>query len=667
MDRRATDRRTQTGNEPFVFNIEDILKIFWRRKALLLGFMLMVIIPGAAYIFTKPEIYRANATAIIEEQSISLTDFRNLIPSMKFDDLTLDTQVNLVQSPGLIEKTVKDIKALPAEDKKMFTKETQESLEDMGPGFVAGNLFVAPVGKSRVISLAFKSEDPYLSAKIANIHMGNFIDYNMATKRQQMSNISDWLTQQIERLREDSLAKSQKIQEFRNESGIIMGKNSQELVYQQITDLTTQLVPIETQKMNLQARADAMANKGGVPELLESNAVSDLKGQLSSAKQELKSLSAKFGTSHPDYIAAKRRVEQISSDLGRETANVKTSVQSQLETITQQETFLRDRIEELNKQVDQLRDKEITLESLESDLESNQKLLSTYAEMLGEIKTQMELNRPDIRALSQAEVPLFPSGTSPMILMAMVVIFAGAFAVGAVIVLELIDRGIEDVKDVQKILNLRLLGVLPKTKSPLGDITGKKRSAYTEELKRVYLTLSSKNQPQTILVTATKSGEGKSTVALSLAQYLASIRAKVVLIDANTSSPSLATLAGTSAVPGFAELLIGAADYSKAIHRTDGSLPVIPAGNQKDYPVDILASDAFTKMLETLKSQYDYVIIDCAPVFNTTDAEVISRLVDQVILIVEWSKTPKKKLKHVANVLRQFSKDVPNVILNKHS
>ena len=185
-----------------------------------------------------------------------------------------------------------------------------------------------------------------MAAKAINAHVATLIDYQTKSKKEQIGAVNEWLTQQIEALKADSQKKSQEMQKFRTESGIVPGKNSQELIYQQISDLTEQLVPIETEKLSLQARAEAMKSAGskeGVPELLESSVISNLKAEASAARQDLKALGAQYGTNHPEYQAAQKRVNQVNADLGRETANIKGSAQLQLQAITKQEELLRAR------------------------------------------------------------------------------------------------------------------------------------------------------------------------------------------------------------------------------------------------------------------------------------------------------------------------------------
>lgn len=658
MDRRKTDRRTDGLRDMYMFDLQDLMDILWRRKALIIGFMLIALIPGLMYIVTKPNMYEATAIVMMEEPDYNLADFSEAMgTAARIDESTFATQLSILVSPRLIEETLREV-----------TKEktiTEAQIKNF-----YGNLTVAPVGKSRVLTIAYKSKNAEETATIVNAHVQNFIDYRLETKKQQIEVINKWLNEQVAKLKEDSQKKGQAIQEFRGESGIVLGPDAQNLIYQQISELTQQLVPLETQRILLQSKADALNADGAtadLPDVMASEVVKDLKSQLSAAEQELRALSAQYGKSHPSRQAAQKRVSQIYGDLARETKSIRASINMELEAVTKQTELLNARIDELNQQADQTQNQSLTMESLQGELEANRKLLVAYMDKFQEIKTKMDLSNSDIRILNMAEVPVEPNGPGKVLQSLILLVLSVFFAIGAVLMLELVDRGIENENDVKRVLNLKLLGSLPFTKNPLNAITGKNKSPYAEEMKRIYLALSARKSPQTILVTSAANGEGKTTFALSLAQYLSSIKSRVIIVDADTDSPSLATLAGTDVAPGFAELMSGSNDYTKAVKRDGANLAVIPAGDRDRNSVDILSSNAFPQMLETLKSQYDYVILDCANAQSSTDAEVIAGQVDNVILVAQWNKTPKKALKKVAENLRQHARDIPSVILNKRA
>ncbi len=666
MDRRITDRRMSAANDIYVFDVYALVHILWRRKALLMGILAVLVAPALLYVALKPDKYRAMTSVIIDNQQINSADFQEAIPAGRFDDLTIETQVKVISSPTLIHKTLDAItgKTIDANATEESKAERYKDLKT----FIK-NLTVTPVGKSRVIEISYISSDPYNSARFVNTHAQNYIAYQIANKKEQVAAINSWLSEQIAALRKESQVKSQTVQEYRKEAGIVLGKNSQDLIYQQITDLTEQLVPVETQKLMLQSRYDALSATDEKAALGEPNTpyLQELKAAASAARQELKSLGAQYGPNHPAIRAAKKKVDQVESDLARERSKTRDSIALELDAATKQESLLRARLEELNGQADTLRQKQIALESLEAEEAANRKLLDSFLERYEQLKSQLGYNRADAHIVSPAEMPTEPMGTPKSILALVLTILAIMVSTGAVLLLELVDRGVEGPEDVRKTLNLRLVGSLPKVKNPLGEAANKNRPHYYDEIKRVCLALAIKKTPQIVLFTAASFGEGVSTNVIAVARYLASIQRRVIVIDANTKNPAIAELAQINPMPGLAEIVSGGIDYTKAIHKSDRGMAIIPAGNLGSYNVDLLSSGRFENLLMTLKSQYDFILIDASPIGSTTDAEIIAGIADQSILVVEGRKTSKKALKKATISLRQYTKETPSVILNKQA
>lgn len=654
MDRRKTDRRTNEAKDPYSFDLHDLAAILVRRKWLIAFLSLAALIPGMFHVATKPVMYGASSSILLEETDYGLADLQDAMGAARLDEAAFDTQISILKSPRLIQETLSDIH----KDKPV------------SQGAIASfynKLTIDSSGRSRVLTISYRSENAEETAAVVNTHVQNFIDYRIDAKQQQIDVINDWLNGQLAKLKEDSQKKGLAIKEFRGESTIILGPNAQNIIYDQISELTSQLVPIETKKLELQSKIDALESgqASSLPDVTRSTLIEQLKTQLSQARQELRAAGATLGPNHPQRRAAEKRVAQLQAEIGAETGTIRKSLTMELESVTKQEQLLNARIEELNTQANQMQDQSITMEDLQGELEANRKILVSYMDKFQEVKTRMDLSRSDVRVLNTADVPVVPSSMGKTSLAILVLMLSFAFGIIATLLLEFVDRGIEDENDIKNVLKLRLLGTLPYIKNPLSILSSKGRNSYTEELKRIYLLLAARGGSQTILVTSAESEEGKTTTALSIARYLASIRARVILIDADTIKPSIATITGTASAPGLAEILAGDADYTKIIKRDEDGLAIIPSGDQARYPIDILASNALDKILESLKSQYDFILIDSAGVLSCTDAEVLSGKVDMVIAVIEWKRIARKKLQTVTETLRQYSRDIPHVILNK--
>lgn len=677
MDRRKTDRRRAAADIVQALDIKRLARAVLAHKFIVAAIILLPLVLGAALLLSRPKLYEARASIIIEDQEIRLSDFANILPSPVINDMTVDTQGKVIASTAL-SRAVIDQLGLRLDSSGTLTSASAAGapeLDDAARFAVmkayAKALKVQPQGASRIIEVSFTSHDPYLSARVVNAHTQEYVQSQIDTNREQVKQLNDWIGLQVTQLKEESIRKAQAVQAYRQQHGIVEGnENSQDLIFQQISDISAELIPVEARKLDLQARYDALTAADGEDEIIEvinSPLVQDLKAQASNARQELQSLAASLGKRHPDYLSAQKRVGQINRDISSEIARIKTSIKSELDSAIQNEILLNQRLEELKTQAGTLREQQIELQSLKLEEAASSKVLDSFLGKYDQVASQLDLARAGVRIVSKADIPMEPVGSGKVIQLFIIGIFASAVAVAVAAGLSLLDRRIETPDDVKEDLNLRLLGVLPDAANPLAEVRGIARSAYKEEIKRICLYIGKNSAVKTILMASANAEEGKSVAALALATYLAATGKKAVVIDADQVNPSIADIAQVKAAPGFTDVLRGDVDLSAALKDTQDGVHILPVGSAKGGAVDLMSSGQFAHLLSRLKSSYDYVVIDCAPVLLSSDAEMVSGMADQVIMMVERSRTPSKILKKSAEILRASAQDVPYVILNKAS
>lgn len=677
MERRRQERR---GNPDDIEipNIVEILKIIYRRRWILLIIMAVPILSALFYLKQKPDIYQATASVLLETQEINLTDFNDILSDMKFDNLTVPTQVQVISSPGLIRQTIESLGLQEDERGNLYIPDgsvqvEQASPEDESTGRyhliknVLGNLDVKQQGTSRVIEISFRSTDPQLAAKIANTHTQQYVFSREQDKKRIAEKLDKWLTDEIRDLKEESLKKSRAVQQFRADNGMIQGKNSQELIYEQISDLAAQLAEIDNRVLDLQARNEMVQSGSthGITDIVESRLVQDLKSRASVAAQKLQSLRAELGSNHPEVIAARQEVSQINGDIAREVANIRKSIENELTTVTRQKSMLEANLVKLQKQADELQEKLITLQALQMEEQSSSKLLDNFLARSEEIKSQIDFSRPDVSIVSLADIPGDPVGSKKLLIMLAVTAFSGFFAMALIFFLEVGNQGIKTREDVYRLSGFGLLGTLPRARLPISDVLKKERSHFVEEIKRIFIHLNAQENGKTILFTSARRGEGKTTVAASVAYYMNNIGVKTLLIDADTIAPVIAGVTMVREHPGFYELMAGKKSLKDVIVQDKHGLSVIPCGEPNPYISDLLLAGKLEKPLEALKEQFDCIIFDCCPVLGVSDAEILAGLVDQVVVILESGKTPRDEFVKTAEILRSLARNMPNVILNK--
>ncbi len=188
------------------------------------------------------------------------------------------------------------------------------------------------------------------------------------------------------------------------------------------------------------------------------------------------------------------------------------------------------------------------------------------------------------------------------------------------------------------------------------------------------LFMNSKKNLRTIVVTSTKPGEGKSMISSNLAITFAQAGKRVVLVDADMRKGRLASLFQVTDKPGLSNYLSGVDDLVsdesseilKYVKTTEiENLYLIPAGNVPPNPAELLGTEQTTKMIDSLKENFDIIILDGTPSLLVTDAVVLSSIVDTTIIVAEHKSTKKEDLQKIIRSIQNVGGNIAGVVLNK--
>lgn len=168
-----------------------------------------------------------------------------------------------------------------------------------------------------------------------------------------------------------------------------------------------------------------------------------------------------------------------------------------------------------------------------------------------------------------------------------------------------------------------------------------------------------------IAVTSSIASEGKSTTCFNLALTFAETGAKVVVVDCDLRRPNVSRLVARPKEKGLSNYLIKDVALDKIIFDTDyENLSVVLAGNIPPNPTELLASSAMTDLVKELEDRFDYIFLDTPPVTIVTDAAVISKLVQGVILIVRQNISEKPVVTDALSKLEFVNAKILGFVLN---
>lgn len=194
------------------------------------------------------------------------------------------------------------------------------------------------------------------------------------------------------------------------------------------------------------------------------------------------------------------------------------------------------------------------------------------------------------------------------------------------------------------------------------------KSNYVEAFRTIKTNIkysSADKDKKLMLVTSTQPGEGKSTVSVNLGMSLSQDSKKVIVIDADLRKPTVHKKFKISGMCGLTNVLVGEVELDKAIININDTLDVLVAGHIPPNPAELLASKGMEKLLERLRNEYDYIIIDGNPICIIADSQILAAKADGVILVARYEKTKREDLVNAKKLVEQVNGQVIGVVLNR--
>ena len=249
--------------------------------------------------------------------------------------------------------------------------------------------------------------------------------------------------------------------------------------------------------------------------------------------------------------------------------------------------------------------------------------------------------------------------------------------------LEYLDQTIKTSADVERVLEVPVLGLIPlepirngnaapsgrrRTSLPLVSLLSPEHpasEAYRTLRTNVTFVNAEQRQLQLLVVTSPGPGEGKSTTAANLAITLAQQGSKTLLVDADLRRPLVHRAFNLVQEPGLTDVLVSNAALREAIRpNVVPKLDVLPAGALPPNPSELLGAGSMMNLLEQLRGMYDTVLFDSPPTLAVTDATVLGAAADGVILVVRAGETDEVAAQRALQQLKRVQAKIAGTVLN---
>lgn len=685
------------------------LRQYWnilnRKKWPIIGLATVVSIIALLVVYAITPIYQATSTILIESQNANVVSIEEIYGLDTRAQQYYETQFEILKSRPLAERVVNELSltehpTFKAEEKSAgfnwrsllpFSIATQPVATEIDPNELTiaaakqyqANLNISPVRKTQLVYVNYQSPNPKLAAQIANAHANAYIESIMDARVDMTQSAASWMTRRMDELR-SSLAKSEaKLQAFREQEKIVDMEGLQSLPAKEINEISTRLIALRGELSQAktayfqvrQLRDASISELSAVPAVMGDPLVQSFRQANANAESKVAELGKRYGPKHPKMFAAQSELNAANDSLARQIRSVAESIRAKYEDTRDQEKELSNALTQAKGQYHDVGRKESEFRVLQQEVESNRALYDMFYNRVQETSQTDDLKSANARVISPAITPTNPVKPNKKLIVILAFMVSLMAGVVAAFLLDALDNTIKSAADIEEKLQQPLLGMLPlvKLKGKNADTThlfydtGQQGFSEAVRTVRTGITLSNLDNPyQTILVTSSVSGEGKSTTATNLACAFGQME-KVLLIDADMRRPSIAKAFKIARNhPGLSELTTGNNSLEECIiHREDEQIDILVAGMIPTNPLELLSSRKLNHTLQALREHYDRIIIDCPPTLPVSDARVLSTFADSVVYVIKADATARGQIKTGLDHLGNVHAPITGIVLNQ--
>jgi capsular exopolysaccharide synthesis family protein len=334
------------------------------------------------------------------------------------------------------------------------------------------------------------------------------------------------------------------------------------------------------------------------------------------------------------------------------------------------EQGLQARVNSLKSAVLDQQQRSIQFNIIQRDVDTNRALYDALLQRFKEVGVAAGVGTNNVSIVDPALPPDFPSQPNVPLNLAIGLLFGLLMGGGTALAREQLADAVILPAEFQQKLGLALLGTTPKLRadevaSQLAQGRSNLSEAYFSILTAIQFA-TSRGAASSMLFTSTQASEGKSTTALAIARSLATVGAKVLLIDGDMRNPSLHRSLGKPMTAGLSDLLSGRTQVGETFHPVGSSgLTVMFAGRMPANPAELLSTDALERVIEAAGHAFDHIIIDGPPLLGLADSVLLARACEATVFVIEAGRTRASQARTAIDRLLAVRAEIIGAVLTK--
>jgi polysaccharide biosynthesis transport protein len=710
------DENDSESASPSMLQVRDFLVREWR---LIAAVTVLAIVLGAGFIAISPAKYTAQADMIIDTKRVTWTQTEMSTDNRTVEDASVESEIettksekvaiavinrlHLTEDPEFVGAGRSLIRRALSVFKFNSGPELKQSKDELLRSVLAtfkANLRVMRLGRSYIEQISFTSLDRAKAATIANAVADAYIEDQLQAKFDATRRASEWLEQRIGELRKQASDAYKAVQDFKSDNGIIIGVEGKLASEVELDQLGVALAKARADTSQARAKLDRISrvleqrsdkeNNFNIPDPVVTDALSNpvitkLRQQFLDDQNKESEWSARYGSDHQAARNLRAEMAALQRAIWDEISRIAESYKSELQIAKSQEESIDKRMTEVFEKSATMRQSQVRLRELETAANSYRGIYETFLSRFTQSVQQQSFPSTEARLVTFASAPAAPSSPKVGLTLALAAVIGLGLGVVCGFAREQMNRQVHTRAQLEKLLGTTCLAVLPafsKQKRAGGKLRATQESGAFREIVEVapfsataealrYIKVAIDLHPKggkVIGIVSALPGEGKTTVGIGFAAFVAKSGARTLLIDADLRNPSMTRALGYDGAPSLLNMVADKSDLSDLVI-TDSKLKFdfLPASTQikPSNSSDILNSPVMKDMLTAARNDYDYILIDLPPILPVVDVKATAHLIDAFVFVVEWGSTSTDQILKAAKTSPILMERLLGTVLNK--
>ena len=652
------------GNSSLLPDPRYFWMIFRRRIWIFLTVVVAIMAAVTAYATLTPKRYTATSAVLIEPRRGDPIQPRETAaaeqaPSSDY----IDTQIVVLDSPQLAAAVVT---ALNLTDDDQFgggdvgelTPAQRQARLVASAQALSKATTIRRAGQTSIIEIDVTTLSPTQSARIANEFANQYLLSLAQTKQAADQRASAQIDSKLGELRVDAEHADAALQRYKIANGLMSAEGAT-MAEQETSSLNQQIATARAALAERQGRLAAarrqLAKGGGggdVATALNSGTIGALRAQEAESSRNLAQLRSRYGEKHPAIAQEEQRLADIQRQIQLEINRILSSLEAEVNVAASGLSSLLGSQSQSHSRLAGNAAAQVGYMELDRKATAARTIYEAFLSRSRGTAARDGIEQPTASISAQALVPRVPSSPNVQLAYLLGSVFALFAGFAAIAIVELLDSGIRTKLDVERRLGARYLGAIPDIASTLDGlrldeapqdyIVSHPLSTFAEALRslRAAVTLRGNRRPKVIAVTSPLPREGKTTTAVCLARTLAMSGASTVLVDCDLRRHSASDMLLGDRPGQLMGVLEGTVTVAQGLLKdVDTDLQILGTSQSPSDGRDLLAPELIGRLLTELRLQFEFVVIDTAPVLGIADARAVASQADAVLLLARWRGT----------------------------